>query len=194
MTPRFVTKALFTVAIYAFSHRAALASMVSYADEDWFPIDKSHYIAVAASPEADMVLHMRPHVPATPELSIEIALRHDEHCRTLTDTTNAADWLAGETLELNGNVLPAETRCEDHALLYRPHSDIDRLRLQTAILSDQPITISAGAQRNVRFDNVNGREAWEGLQPCSYNHLDQPLDSPNTRPSDEDGVSALTSS
>lgn len=173
MTYRFTAIVLLILSL----HAAADDADTSYADEDWFPIDDQHYMAVAAATNADMVLHMRTET-LDPSSAAEttIALRHDNRCQTESDTT---PWEADGTLELNQKTISAESRCEGHSRLYRPQEIEDTHYFFNLITSDQPIMVRIGTAHG-QFDNVNGKEALEDLHtlPSYDTHPSQQKDAP----------------
>ncbi|BBG29736.1 hypothetical protein [Zymobacter palmae] len=175
MTYRLAAIVLLILSINA----AADDTDTSYADEDWFPVDDQHYMAVAATTDADMVLHMRTLSldPSSPAETV-IALRHDKRCQHSSEVDTSL-WQADGTLELNQKTLAAESRCEGHSRLYRPHSAEDTDYLYDLITSDRPITVRIG-EAHGQFDNVNGKEALDDL------HTLPGTDTPNnTRPHDD---------
>ena len=145
-------------------HAAADDADTSYADEDWFPVDDQHYMAVAAATDADMVLHMRTETldPSSVAEAV-IALRHDKRCLQENDNT---PWEADGTLDLNQKTIATESRCEGHSRLYRPQYTDDNHYLFGLIISDSPITVRIGTAHG-QFDNVNGKEALEDLHTLS---------------------------
>lgn len=174
MTYRLAAIVLLILSINA----AADDADTSYADEDWFPVDDQHYMAVAATTDADMVLHMRTISldPSSPAETV-IALRHDKRCQQTLEP-NPSPWKTDGTLELNHKMMDAESRCEGHSRTYRPRSAEDTDYLYTLITSDHPITIRIG-NANGQFDNVNGREALEDLHTLPSSDTDgtrQPQD------------------
>ena len=156
----------------------------SYADEDWFPIDDQHYMAVAATADTDMVLHMRTE-SSDPSSQAEavVALRNDARCQTLPETELQV-WTADGELQLNQKTVQAESRCEGHSRVYRPNRSEDTEYLNALIASDQPITVQIDGVHG-RFDNINGREAWEDLHtlPDSSQEIPQPYEENSMAPS-----------
>lgn len=160
MTYRF---AAIVLLILSSSHVAiADTSDTSYADEDWFPIDDQHYMAVAATADTDMVLHMRT-ITLDPSSPVEamVALRNNPQCMKVSNT-DSQDWKPEGTVTLNKNTVEGESRCEGYSRLYRPRFPEGTKYMYELITSDRPITVQVGAAHG-KFDNVNGKEAWEDL-------------------------------
>lgn len=133
----------------------------SYADEDWFPIDDHHYMAVAAATDADMVLHMRM-ADLSLHANMQIALRHDTRCQSATNDETTQPWEQDGPVELNQRSLAAESRCEGHSRVYRLRY-LDGINYFYAqIMQDHPITVAIGNAHG-QFDNVNGKEALDDL-------------------------------
>lgn len=178
MTYRF---AAIVLLILSSSHVAiADTSDTSYADEDWFPIDDQHYMAVAAVADTDMVLHMRTITldPSSPAEAI-VALRNDAHCPNVPDS-DSQTWIPEGSFTLNQHSVEAEARCEGRSRLYRPRFPEGMAYMYELIASDHPITVQIGSAHG-KFDNVNGREAWEDLHT-------RPDDSTITDPSSQEEV------
>ena len=172
MTYRFAAILLLVLSVSAVADNADTSS---YADEDWFPIDDHHYMAVAAATDADMVLHMRmsssdPSMPA----DMQVALRRDTRCQSTTTDETAQPWEQDTTVELNQRSLAAESHCEGRSRVFRLRYPDDNDYFYAQIIQNRPITVTIGNAHG-QFDNVNGKEALDDLstQPEHQNTQEQ---------------------
>lgn len=159
MTYRLAAIVLLALSVSAMANNAD----TSYADEDWFPIDDDHYMAVAAATDADMVLHMRilSPDPSTP-VDMQVALRRDTRCPSTTTNEMAQPWEQDATVELNRRSLEAESHCEGRSRVFRLRHPDDNDYFYAQIIQNRPITVTIGNAHG-QFDNVNGKEALDDL-------------------------------